>query len=187
MELREKKVFHVELPYPPRELNPNSRENRHKVARIKAKYRKDCELLSREALGRKKLAKDRLVNVLIDFWLPDARKRDMDNVIAAFKSGQDGVVDAIGIDDSFWVPDYMAGVECRDLAGVRLTVFETPYVTPEQIEIIKAELREGLGIYDISGKHKIPSEMIRLYIHTVRRQGKLSEILFGDKPMGAGK
>ena len=43
--------------------------------------------------------KNSLVQVFIDFYPPSKRSRDDDNLIAAFKSGRDGVADALGIDD----------------------------------------------------------------------------------------
>jgi len=36
------------------------------------------------------------------FCPPDKRARDLDNVLAAMKAGNDGLVDAMGIDDSRW-------------------------------------------------------------------------------------
>ena len=49
------------------------------------------------------------VKVAIKFYPPDNRKRDRDNMIASFKSGQDGVADALGMDDALWVPEYDVG------------------------------------------------------------------------------
>lgn len=45
----------------------------------------------------------------ITFNPPDRRKRDRDNMIAAFKSGQDGLSDALNVDDSLFVPTYRIG------------------------------------------------------------------------------
>ena len=39
------------------------------------------------------------VHVWIDFYPPDRRHRDDDNMISAFKAGRDGVADALGIND----------------------------------------------------------------------------------------
>lgn len=36
---------------------------------------------------------------MVDILPPDKRRRDDDNIIASFKSGRDGIADAIGIDD----------------------------------------------------------------------------------------
>ena len=40
------------------------------------------------------------VHLWVDFYPPDKRRRDDDNVIAAFKAGRDGLADALRIDDS---------------------------------------------------------------------------------------
>ena len=45
---------------------------------------------------------DGTVFVTIAFHPPDKRRRDKDNMIAAFKSGQDGIADAIQVDDGDW-------------------------------------------------------------------------------------
>jgi crossover junction endodeoxyribonuclease RusA len=39
------------------------------------------------------------IHVWMDFYPPDRRNRDDDNLIAAFKSGRDGVADALGVND----------------------------------------------------------------------------------------
>lgn len=36
----------------------------------------------------------------IEFCPPDRRRRDDDNMLAAFKAGRDGVADALGVDDN---------------------------------------------------------------------------------------
>ena len=88
------------LPWPPKVLSPNART--HWAAKSKAAkaYRHACFLLCREAAllvpaGRALLA--------IEFVPPDRRRRDDDNCIASFKSGRDGVAQALGIDDSRFV------------------------------------------------------------------------------------
>jgi hypothetical protein len=35
----------------------------------------------------------------LNFYPRDRRKRDDDNLIASFKSGRDGIADALGVDD----------------------------------------------------------------------------------------
>ena len=42
------------------------------------------------------------VHAIITFHPPDKRRRDLDNMLSSFKSGIDGIVDAIGVDDSDW-------------------------------------------------------------------------------------
>lgn len=58
---------------------------------------------------RLKPIKAEKVNVTITFHQPDKRTRDLDGVISAFKSYQDGLADAIGIPDERWNPEYRFG------------------------------------------------------------------------------
>ena len=43
------------------------------------------------------------LHLWIDFYPPDRRARDDDNMIASFKSGRDGIADALGIDDKRFI------------------------------------------------------------------------------------
>ena len=90
-------------PYPPAKLNPNRSKGAHwaSVSRERKPYRKACWQECLAAGGRKNLF-DGTVFVTIAFHPPDKRRRDKDNMIAAFKSGQDGIADAIQVDDGDW-------------------------------------------------------------------------------------
>jgi crossover junction endodeoxyribonuclease RusA len=91
--------------FPPPILNPNTRKHWALVAKAKKTYRRDAHI-SALADGICKMTGVTSCKVRITFTAPDARARDRDNMIAAFKSGQDGIADAIGIDDALWVPSY---------------------------------------------------------------------------------
>jgi len=99
----------IQLLYPPATLNPNGRNHWAAVARVRCLYRATCRVMTageKNRLGYKSASRP---HVIITFHPPDKRKRDMDNMIAAFKAGQDGVADAIGVDDSKWVSSYRIG------------------------------------------------------------------------------
>ena len=49
------------------------------------------------------------LSLRITFHPPDKRRRDRDNMIAAFKAGQDGLSDSLGVDDSQFVTSYAVG------------------------------------------------------------------------------
>ena len=89
----------LELPYPPKELNPNKRLHWAKASKAKKAYRNQVYWM---AQGRE--LKD--FKLKITFHPPDRRKRDRDNCIAAFKAGQDGLADAWGVDDSIFEITY---------------------------------------------------------------------------------
>lgn len=98
----------ITCPWPPRELSPNARCHWHKKARVAKRYRIACHLHALhdtsgavEALSalRERVEAGGKLHLFIDFIQPDRRARDDDNVFAAFKSGRDGIAQALGIDD----------------------------------------------------------------------------------------
>lgn len=91
-------MIELYLPWPPKELSPNARLHFMKVARVKKSYRSTCRVLAL-AVGAKALAPLGRLHVELTFYPPDRRHRDQDNMLAAMKSGLDGLADAIGLDD----------------------------------------------------------------------------------------
>jgi crossover junction endodeoxyribonuclease RusA len=89
-----------DLPWPPSRLNPNVRQHWTSLARHKRRYRDACRLTAMSQ-GAAKIEAERLT-VTLQFVPPDRRKRDLDNCIAAMKSGLDGLADALGVDDNKW-------------------------------------------------------------------------------------
>lgn len=89
----------VDLPFPPASLSPNARLHWAKKSKAAKAYRRECRLLTLEA-GLRGVDWEGDIHVWIDFFPPDRRRRDDDNMIAAFKSGRDGIADALGVDDS---------------------------------------------------------------------------------------
>lgn len=93
------------LPWPDRRLSPNARVNwRAKVspkqrARITAGW-------ATVSAKRGWQAPDGPIPVSVAFYPPDARRRDDDNAIGAFKHARDGIADALGVDDSRFVMSY---------------------------------------------------------------------------------
>lgn len=97
-----KLTFEVELPWPAKELSPNARQHWAAAARAKKAYRARCRALGLAAgLGLVPASAERLA-VHLDFFPPDKRARDWDNMIASMKAGLDGLADAMGVDDSRW-------------------------------------------------------------------------------------
>lgn len=83
----------IELPYPPAALNPNKRMHWAKKSRAAKRYRADCHYLTPANIPMG-------LEFRLLFHPPDRRVRDLDNAIAAFKPGQDGMADAWGVDDA---------------------------------------------------------------------------------------
>jgi len=92
----------VELTWPPAVLLPNKakrRGNWWKASSAAARYRRECWILTKASGAKGKLLK-------VAFHPPSRRHFDDDNLVAAFKSGRDGVADALGVDDHGFRPQY---------------------------------------------------------------------------------
>jgi crossover junction endodeoxyribonuclease RusA len=93
-------MMSVTLGWPSRALSPNARSHWATLARAKKAARREGYIAARSAGV---LAGVSSVCIQVTFIPPDARRRDLDNLIASMKSANDGIADAIGIDDSRWI------------------------------------------------------------------------------------
>lgn len=94
----------ITLSWPSPVLSPNSRVHWSKRAAATKAARTAAFYLTRAAVTIKP-AWDR-VGLSVTFCPPDKRRRDMDGMIASMKAAQDGISDALGIDDRFFIPTY---------------------------------------------------------------------------------
>lgn len=87
----------VILPWPDKELSPNSRghwRKRHDAAKAAKQTAWAATLAAKLSVP----AGARL-HLWLDFYPPDRRRRDDDNLVAACKPYRDGLALALGIDD----------------------------------------------------------------------------------------
>lgn len=91
----------ITLSWPPKQLNPNARVHYQQKARVAKKYRAECYILAKQAAVES--PKTNKVHLFVDFYQPDNRKRDQDNIEAMLKSAYDGVADALGVNDNQFV------------------------------------------------------------------------------------
>lgn len=89
----------IALPWPPKELSPNARKHWRGLAKAKKAYRDACRVETLLQCRPGYLRLPERIHLTMDFVPPDRRKRDRDNLVAAMKSGLDGVADALGIND----------------------------------------------------------------------------------------
>ena len=87
----------VMLPWPTKMLSPNARAHWAAKSKASKSYRTECAWITKAAGLR--IDWCGIVHVWITFYPPDRRHRDDDNLIAAFKSGRDGIADALSIND----------------------------------------------------------------------------------------
>lgn len=97
-------MIEIIFPWPPKELNPNSRTHWAAKAKAAKAYRATGAALTRVALfpvcpdfGEGK------IHLWIDFFPPDKRLRDDDNCYHSCKNLRDGIADALGVNDRRFV------------------------------------------------------------------------------------
>jgi crossover junction endodeoxyribonuclease RusA len=89
-------MIEITVPYPPKELNPNTKSHwAQKMAYVKG-YRSACKAVASESSH---FVPDGDLVLDLEFYPPDNRRRDDDNMIASFKAGRDGIAEALEIDD----------------------------------------------------------------------------------------
>lgn len=91
----------VALPWPPKGLSPNSRGHWAQRARVVKAYRQTCRILAMAAKLRAPAEGE--VFLRVDYFPPDRRARDWDNIIASSKAMFDGLADAMGVNDKRFV------------------------------------------------------------------------------------
>lgn len=95
----------IELPWPPAALSPNARAHWAAKARAAKSYKHACLAI---LMQHKPFLKDKS-QFAITFCPPNKLRRDLDNLIASFKSGQDALSLITGIDDSNFVVTHSIG------------------------------------------------------------------------------
>lgn len=111
--------MNVTLPWPPRELSPNARAHWSKKSKVAKNYRRTCHLLCFDAGLTAPAARMRLV---LEFVPPDLRRRDDDNMLAAFKAGRDGIADALKVDDHHFVTTFSVAKDTTPGGAVRVSI-----------------------------------------------------------------
>jgi len=107
----------ITLAWPPRELSPNYRSNWSKRARFTKAYRTACAEAA-WLTGVRPIAGHDLKEIV--FHPPTKARHDRDNLIARFKAGQDGLADALGVNDAEFNPQYRIGTVVKGGAVVAI-------------------------------------------------------------------
>ena len=96
----------ISLPYPAKELHPNARKDRRSITEIRQKAKFDGMMLAREYLQHGGIKTDHLI---MTFFPPDMRRRDLDNAFAACKAALDGIALEFQRDDQHWTFTLLRG------------------------------------------------------------------------------
>lgn len=97
-------MLRVELDFPAPELFPNRSRGKHWTTTHKAKTEaREAAFWKTKASGVPPLPAEEM-ELMIIFEMPDKRRRDADNCLAAAKASLDGLASALGVDDKLFNP-----------------------------------------------------------------------------------
>jgi len=98
----------IRLPFPAAALFPNRKNGTHwtKTKAVKDAQRLAGVICTKEAMQDRPATKKwpEFIPLSLVYMLPDKRKRDADNMLAASKALLDGMAEALGVDDSRFRP-----------------------------------------------------------------------------------
>jgi hypothetical protein len=116
----------IVLPWPDRKLHPNARVH-WAVKRRAARVAREAAFFAALAAGARsaEYGPGRL-QVWIDGYAPDRRRRDADGLLSSLKPALDGIADAMGTDDRWFVPHPWIKDEVRKPGEVRIRITTTP-------------------------------------------------------------
>lgn len=114
----------VELvfPWPARALSPNARGHWTRLHKASKQARRDAYLLTRQAGAHLLNWGTGRLELELVFVPPDRRRRDDDNLVAAFKPYRDGLAQALGIDDVRFRTAFSVAATTRKPGCVRVTL-----------------------------------------------------------------
>ena len=117
----------IVLPWPSRDLHPNSRGHWSKRARAAKSARETAHLLAIEAGWHRAEWADGDLFVWIDFYPPDRRHRDTDGLLSSCKAALDGIADGMGVNDRRFVPRPYCKDEVRKGGEVHIRITGGPH------------------------------------------------------------
>jgi crossover junction endodeoxyribonuclease RusA len=96
----------VELPFPDRHLMPNARLHWREKAEYVQLARGTAKVLADQANPHHNIEfpKGERVPLMLKFYPPNLKERDLDNMLAASKAAIDGLCDALDINDKMFCP-----------------------------------------------------------------------------------
>lgn len=124
-------VLVVELPWPHRDLSPNSRKhwsNRASKAKI---ARRAAFILTKERLAQIHLTiaqESKQLQIGLQFYPKDKRHYDLDNLIARMKASLDGIADALCVNDRKFGYSQITLEAAQKPGKVIVTISECPIV-----------------------------------------------------------
>lgn len=114
------------LPWPSKELSPNTRNHWAKRSKAAKEARRTAHLLACAAGWRLEALPEGRLHLWWDYYPPTKRMPDDDNMLLRCKNYRDGLADALGIDDKRFVSHPYVKEEARKGGQVRVRLTGEP-------------------------------------------------------------
>jgi len=116
--------FRVVLPWPNWDISPNGTRNRRYKSALTKEHRERAYYLAMEAIGYRNWIDADVVFAIWIFRQPDGKRRDTGNMHSSMKAYQDGIFDALKIDDHAIKPEYLHLDGIKKGGEVELRLYE---------------------------------------------------------------
>lgn len=116
----------IVLSWPDRALHPNARAHWARKSKAAKAARGAAYWLACEAGAKSAEFGPGRLQVWIDGYAPDRRRRDADGLLSSLKPALDGIADAMGTDDRWFVPHPWIKDEVRKPGEVRIRITADP-------------------------------------------------------------
>lgn len=124
-------TYAIDLPWPDKDLSQNARVHWSRRAKAVKAARTAAAWLVRAGIPRRPDWKAVALSVV--FHPPNRRRFDQDGLIGRMKALQDGIADAIGVDDCHFIPTYAMGEPVKG-GCVRVSLSESHPVIVESVK-----------------------------------------------------
>jgi crossover junction endodeoxyribonuclease RusA len=114
------------LPWPARVLHPNARTHWAPKAEATKAARATAHLLAKEAGWHRLTLPQGRLHLWVDGYPPNRNRRDTACFLSSLKAAIDGIADALGIDDSRFVPHPFLMDETRPNGEVHVRITGGP-------------------------------------------------------------
>ncbi len=115
-------MLKIEIPYPPRELSPNSRCHWSVKYRAAKQAKSDAYLATLAALRETPFTPGKTVQYRIIAHPKTKRRRDRDNLLASCKHEIDGIAQALGVNDCIFECTGVEWAECWPCPTVEILI-----------------------------------------------------------------
>ena len=132
--------FRLLLPWPNWDISPNGTHNRKYRSALTKEHRYAGEMLAREAIGFHNWVDSDVILAIWIFRQPDKKRRDTGNMRAAMKAYQDGISDALLINDHVIKDEHLHLDGYKEGGEIELRLYEDYHQWIDDVIVLTKEV-----------------------------------------------